>query len=273
MSFGNGNALMSISDLISRLFDFLNVRRCLVCREPIAKTQDLCPECFAVYKKELSAECGICGKRLCECSCSNALLSKHGVKRMVKLFRYRPAETDEHSLNLLLYRLKHHYIKDLHTFMAQHLAEALEACIGTPKPCVITFVPRTVREKRKYGFDQSAEMAKALSLRTGIPFAALLRRNRRASPQKKMRSAEERIKNAKDSYLTASAEDLRGKTVFLLDDAVTTGASIAACAHLLRKMGAKEIIAVAPFISFRHKNIHFEHMKNSREERFYLKSK
>ena len=136
---------------------------------------------------------------------------------------------------------------------------------------MITFVPRTVRERRKYGFDQSKEIAKALSERTSIPYAELIKRCAKAAPQKKMKSTEERLQNARASYRAASNDSLKGKTVFLIDDTVTTGASISVCASILRKMGAREIIAVAPFLSYRHKNIHFEHMKNSREERFYVK--
>lgn len=206
-----------------------------------------------------------------ECACSNAYLSRHGVKRMVKLFRYRPSEARDHSFNLLLYRLKHQNVKAPRVFLAKCLASALKASIGAPAPAVITFVPRTVRERRKYGFDQSEELAKALSEQTGIPFAAFLTRRKKASPQKKMRSAEERMENAKASYLLKSCESLRGKTVFLLDDTVTTGASVAACAHLLRKMGAREIIAIAPFISFRQSNLYFVHRKNTREERYLTK--
>ena len=190
---------------------------------------------------------------------------------MIKLFRYRPSDTHEHSLNLLLYRLKHHYVKDIHTFIAALLSDALARSVEMPPDALITFVPRTLREKRKYGFDQSAEIAKALSEKNGIPFASLLRRRKHTVPQKKMRSTEERLKNAKESYMAQGEVSLSGKTVLLIDDTVTTGASVAACARILRKMGAKEIIAVAPFISVRHKNLHYEHIKNSREERFYQK--
>ena len=208
---------------------------------------------------------------LCECFCPTPYLSKHGVKRHIKLFRYRPSETHKHSLNLLLYRLKHDNVSLLRDFLAQDLKEAMEKTLGKTDDAVITFVPRTVREKRKYGFDQSKELAKALAKKTGIPFLVLLKRTAKTPPQKKLRSTEERIKNAKASYAPACKENLRGRTVFLLDDTVTTGASLSACAHILRSMGAKEIIAISPFLSYRHKNIAFEHEKNSREEKFYAK--
>lgn len=246
-------------------------KRCYACREHVARSEDFCPLCAEEYRKELLAECGICGRVLSECSCPTPFLSKHGVKRMVKLFRYRPSETGEHSLNLLLYRLKHDNVASLRAFVARDLSLALQRSVGIPAPAVITFVPRAVREKRKYGFDQSKELAKALSEETGITFAELLKRGKHTPPQKKLRSTEDRINNAKASYLPASEDSLKGRTVLLLDDTVTTGASIAACAHILRKMGAKEIIAIAPFLSYRHKNIAFAHQKNTREERFYAK--
>ena len=262
---------MSISSLFTRFFDLAIPKRCAVCRELVPKNSALCPACEEEYKKERLAECGICGHLLCECACPTPYLSKHGVKRLVKLFRYRPSDTHGHSLNLLLYRLKHDNVSALRDFLAEDLKAAMDKTVGRPLPAVITFVPRTVRERRKYGFDQSGELAKALAKKTGIPFAVLLKRAAKTPPQKKLRSTEERIKNAKASYAPACEENLRGRTVFLLDDTVTTGSSIAACAHILRTMGAREIVAIAPFLSYRHKNIAFEHAKNSREERFYAK--
>jgi len=189
----------------------------------------------------------------------------------VQLFRYRPSDTHKHSLNLLLYRLKHDNVSVLRDFLAEELKTAMDKTVGKIAHSVITFVPRTAKEKRKYGFDQAGELAKVLSKKTGIPFAALLKRTAKTPPQKKLRSTEERVKNAKASYTSACEENLRGRTVFLLDDTVTTGASLSACAHILRTMGAREIIAISPFLSYRHKNIAFEHAKNSREERFYVK--
>ena len=262
---------MSISSLFSRFFDFAIPTRCAVCREPISKNSALCPECKEEYDKERLAECGICGRRLCECFCPTPYLSKHGVKRQIKLFRYRPSETHKHSLNLLLYRLKHDNVSLLRDFLAQDLKAAMEKSLERIAPAVITFVPRTVREKRKYGFDQSKELAKALAKKTDIPFLVLLKRTAKTPPQKKLTSTEERVKNAKASYAPACKENLHGRTVFLLDDTVTTGASLSACAHILRSMGAKEIVAISPFLSYRHKNIAFEHAKNSREETFYAK--
>ncbi len=262
---------MRFSSLFSHLGELIFPSRCIICREPVGRDTAFCHACEAEYRREILSECGICGRVLSECACSNAFLSKHGVRRMVKLFRYRPSETHEHSFNLLLYRLKHQNVRAPRDFLAARLAEALKASVGAPVPAVITYVPRTVRERRKYGFDQSEQLAKALSVQTGLPFAPLLFRRKKASPQKNMRSAEERMKNAEGSYMPRTEEGLNGKTVFLLDDTVTTGASVAACARILRKMGAKEIIAVAPFISFRPKNLHFEHMKNTREERYYAK--
>ena len=262
---------MGILSLASRFFDFAIPRRCAVCREPVCKDTALCPECKEEYLKERLSECGICGRVLSECSCPTPYLSKHGVKRLIKLFRYRPSDTHAHSLNLLLYRLKHDNVSSLRDFLAEDLKAAMDKTVGKVAPAVITFVPRTVKEKRKYGFDQSKELAKSLSKKTGIPFAVLLKRAGKTPPQKKLRSTEERVKNAKASFLPACKENLRGRTVFLLDDTVTTGASLSACAHVLRVMGAREIVAVSPFLSYRHKNIAFEHAKNSREERFYAK--
>lgn len=172
-------------------------------------------------------------------------------------------------MNLLLYRLKRNYVKDIHAFVAEDLKASIRSLLELPEKTLIVSVPRTRQAKKKYGFDQSEALAKALAERLGAPHLAVLKRNKNAKVQKKMHGVGEREENARGSYLPDEKYTLRGCTVLLLDDVITTGATVAECARVLRKMGAARVIAVSPFISFRHPNLVYEQKKNSREERFF----
>ena len=253
-----------------RLMDALVVRKCYVCREPIAKSDSLCPLCQEAYRIEKKWECGKCGQPLSACLCSNKYLSEHGIKRMVKLYRYRP-DSEEHRLNMLLFRLKRSAVSGIHDFLAEDLAASVKQTLPSLGNAVVTNVPRTKRAVRRYGFDQSACLARALARTLKLSYIAALERERSSKTQKNLRSAAEREKNVRDSYRLLTKESLKGRTVLLVDDTVTTGASMAECARMLRRLGAREIIAVSPFISFRHPNLFYEHKKNTREESFVFK--
>ena len=251
-----------------RLSELLGVRRCLFCRLPIGKDGWLCEACEEAFDEEKRWECGACGSLLSECECSSPYLSTHGVRRLIKLYRYRP-DTDA-RVNLLLFRLKRQDYRAIRLFLADELASSVRRVIEKGKgEYLLTYVPRTASARRRYGFDQSKELAQALSERLSLPYETLLCRSDAARKQKRLRSRAERIQNARESFLPATSASLTGRHILLLDDTVTTGASLAACAYVLRKMGAREVIGVSPFVSFRHKNLRIEQEQNSRLEKYY----
>ena len=115
---------------------------------------------------------------------------------------------------------------------------------GMPRPDVITCVPISPLRLRTRGYDQSAEMAKYLSKQWDIPFEPVLGRRMLSRMQSKLQ-AEQRWDNARKSFYLRRNTDLKGKHVLLVDDIVTTGASISCCAALLRKAGAQTIWVLA----------------------------
>ena len=73
----------------------------------------------------------------------------------------------------------------------------------------------------------------------------------------------ERVENAKRSFRICRRTPLTGKTVLLVDDMITTGATMVAAADVLRRNGAKRIYAVALATAMRHPNIKYEHAANT----------
>jgi ComF family protein len=111
---------------------------------------------------------------------------------------------------------------------------------------VICFVPRSSRAVLKHGVDQSEELARSLSQQSGIPLSCALERIKGGKEQKKL-SAAERVKNTKRLFALREGREteISGKTVILVDDVVTTGASLCAAALALREAGVKELLCVA----------------------------
>jgi ComF family protein len=101
----------------------------------------------------------------------------------------------------------------------------------------VTWVPTSSARRRRRGVDQAELLARAVGRATGLPVRPMLRR--RPGPAQAGRSAAERRAGPAFSTLPRVAA---GRHILLVDDVVTTGASVAAAARALRAGGA---VAVA----------------------------
>jgi len=102
-------------------------------------------------------------------------------------------------------------------------------------------VPLHPKRLRERGFNQSLLLVKALSHRTGIPYEKrLLQKKRQTLPQVEL-SGREREKEVRNSFRIIKREALLGKTILLVDDVYTTGATVNECAKVLLAAGAERI--------------------------------
>jgi ComF family protein len=111
----------------------------------------------------------------------------------------------------------------------------------TTKATVIIPVPLHRRKRLERGFNQSELLAKHLSKETGLPMLDGLKRARYTEPQAQQ-DREGRLNNVKDAFVW-KGEDIQGQTILLVDDVVSTGATLKACAEALLSAGAKEVVA------------------------------
>ena len=98
-------------------------------------------------------------------------------------------------------------------------------------------VPISRERQKQRGYNQSALLAKALSEKTGIPYAEKLIKVKDNRVQHRL-TAKEREQNVRGVY---SAEDCTGLRILLIDDIVTTGATARECARVLYRAGAIDV--------------------------------
>lgn len=108
----------------------------------------------------------------------------------------------------------------------------------------ITWVPLSRRRLRVRGYDQARLLAEDLSGRLNIPCICMLQKTRNNHVQSRSGNAEKRRQNVKGVYRALGEETIRGRTVLLIDDIVTTGATLSECAGVLRKAGASAVIGL-----------------------------
>lgn len=243
---------MNFKEFIKATLFYMTVPKCVCCRRKLERREKaLCTYCMNEYEKSKHSVCSVCFKRLPECKCPNEYLETHMVRKLVKIFRYKPSTDPNERVpqNELIYNIKRMKRRDLIDLISDEMIPPIKASLKYVD-CVITSVPRKRERVLEYGLDHSEEIAKAISKKLGIEYVKLLVSKQKA-PQKKMHG-EERIKNAEFDYFRGHP-DVKGKRVILFDDIVTTGASMGASAMLIKGLGAKEISGACMAIAFRDK--------------------
>lgn len=207
----------------------------------------LCAPCRGKWETEKNAPCRRCKKRICECRCPKDLLWKSGVRTHLKVAFYRPGD-EECVANKLVHTMKYKNDAYVFSFAAEQLGRAFLRYVVEKDidagDIVMTYVPRLDRSVKKYGYDHAKLLASIIAKSVSLEAAKLIKRVGKSTEQKYLTKSE-RVANVEGVFEAESAVDLKGKTVFLVDDVVTSGASMGACAKILRESGAENVVALS----------------------------
>ena len=108
---------------------------------------------------------------------------------------------------------------------------------------IITAVPLNSVRKRERGYNQSEWICKGLSKSWNVPYQFnLLKRVKYTVTQTEL-NAKERKQNMQDAFITRSAVD--SLSIAIIDDVITTGSTLSACASILKANGATKITGVS----------------------------
>lgn len=233
---------MKLSKILKRM---LLTRKCLLCYEPIDYQRDepICDDCENEWDDLLEVRCSRCGEDRHNCSCLPMLAKKNFSVISWGVF-YNSGNKD--PANLILFALKYGRQRETIRFCTKIMKNMLmETCHRhniNYKEFAVTYSPRRKKNKKKYMFDHSKEMAKYLAELLEIEFVDALE-NVGSNEQKRL-SAIERRRNAQESYELKTDFKNKYKKYFLVDDIMTTGATLVYCSRLLYEAGATEVIPV-----------------------------
>ena len=103
---------------------------------------------------------------------------------------------------------------------------------------VVTCVPMTEKARRKRGYNQSELLGRALAKQVSLPYEPLLKKVKENRRQRSL-TKKERMHNVKDVY--ESSGDTADRRILLVDDILTTGATLSECAAVLYQAGASHV--------------------------------
>jgi ComF family protein len=106
-------------------------------------------------------------------------------------------------------------------------------------------VPLHTSKIKKRGYNQSEEIAKGFSSSMNIPLLIDVLQRATATDTQTKKSRTDRWENVKEVFCVQNPEFIQGKDLILVDDVVTTGATIEACAHVLLDAGCRSVSLVA----------------------------
>lgn len=131
---------------------------------------------------------------------------------------------------------------------SRRYAALMSDCVENNLDCrsidVISWIPLSKKRLRQRGYDQARLLAEEIAAKTGLPCRQLLQKVKNNSAQSLTRDAKQRRKNVAGVYALDDGADVSGLRILLVDDVVTTGATMSEAARILRKAGAKSVFGV-----------------------------
>ncbi len=194
----------------------------------------ICAGCQADIPRIESPRCYICGlPRSGPCVCGTGEAKIWALDGVRSIFRFEGVAREA------VHSLKYKNVRIIAKPLAQHLANYL---IEEPwKLDLLVPVPLHKKRLRQRGYNQSGLLVQHLEELTGIPSSLnCLYKNRDTKPQARTTNIEERRLNVVNAF-TSVPGLMKGKNILLIDDVITTGATLEACALELKRGGATAV--------------------------------
>ncbi len=224
-------------DLLSLVYP----RRCPICDEPVRPYGAMvCSDCSDKVRYVTGAVCCKCGKPLEDESseyCGDCAKRKHVYDRGMALFEYR-------SVADSIYRFKYRGRREYAAWYGEMIALRLGRSIKGVHPDALIPVPVHVSKMRSRGYNQASLIAHEISEHLGIPvYDDLICRVVKTAPLKDMTPVERN--NILRGSFKLARNDVELKTIMIVDDIYTTGATIDAVSGVFAQAGVRNIYYTA----------------------------
>ena len=206
---------------LSSVLDFLFPPKCMFCRKVLAVGQRGC--------------CSICEQKLIQ-----DLPPRRGVNftRCYAPMVYEGTVRD--ALIRFKFRDRPGYATELGKILADCIRENLSGQYD-----IITWVPVSEKRLKQRGYDQAMLLAMAAALALDDVAVETLKKRKDTPAQSSLDGADQRRNNVIGAYEIADPELVAGQRVLLIDDIITTGATLEEASRTLKRAGAVSVVAAA----------------------------
>lgn len=216
-----------VKTFVEALLAFVYPPLCLVCKTHLAPDeQHVCTRCWRELprlreKGEIPAD----------------LANRDGLSKLVSLWPF------EDEVQKVIHDFKYAGMKSLGDQIGGEMAQLLLAEPEYVQSDLIVPVPLHKTRMRQRGYNQSTILSRAISQSIQVPVESkVLMRIRNTKSQANL-NAEQRQRNVDGAFQTRAPEPVVGKTILLVDDVCTTGATLSGCARALLRAGAGRVLA------------------------------
>lgn len=217
--------LSAIHGAIADIFHILSPRRCVVCGTRLDRAeQHLCTPCYlALPFTHLHGERGNVVERL--------FYGHIAIERANAFIFYR-ASSDS---RFLLFSLKYYNRPQLGKYLGRIMArDLLDTDFFDTIDCIVP-LPLHANKQRRRGYNQSAELARGVAELTGLPLHEDIVERVVDTPTQTHLTPQERRENVRNAFRLIRPEAVAGRHILLIDDVLTTNATILSCAQEIAK--------------------------------------
>jgi len=216
----------------TRLLDLISPRLCVVCGERLAVSEEtICSKCNLHLPRtgfHLNPYDNVMAK---------AFWAQIPIERAAALFYY---EAHAETANII-YQLKYKRHPEIGEVMGRMMARELQPAGFFDGIDAIVPIPLARRRQRQRGYNQSMEIARGVSLISGLPIYNKVVSRTVFEGSQTQKGRWERNENVEKVFQLTDRETVSGKHLLIIDDVVTTGATIIACTKELVKAGGVRV--------------------------------
>jgi ComF family protein len=212
----------------------------------------VCNDCLASFKLIVGKVCSLCGRPV-EGGIDNTEDDTQNFVCPICETEKREAFAFDRVKNWALYEgamvpaillLKFENIDPLGALFARFLSQLVVQGGPAFEADVVVPVPLHRQRERERGYNQTALIAKPLAKSLSLPCKSVLLTRIRPRPNKHLLTSEERWESVRGAFATRPGSQVDNLRVLLVDDVMTTGATLDSCARTLRDAGAKSVTAL-----------------------------
>jgi len=219
---------------IKGFFDFFIPRICPSCKSQLYLTEEvICRQCLLRLN------------RVSEEMILNEFYNKFNQNRIVSDFMSLYYFEKDKEVHNIIHELKYNGKFRIGFYLGILMARNLESKIRSWDVNYIVPVPLHTIRRAERGFNQSYYIAKGLKSVLKIEIIENLLKRQRFTDSQTHLSITERRENVKDAFILKKNKKISGKNILLLDDVITTGATISECGKLLISGGAIKVFALS----------------------------